>query len=157
MKTYLIDGNNLIFKIDELKRLQKSDKQIAREKLVFLIEDYFLNKKHKVKIYFDGFETIKINSNISRIIYSNEKPADYYIKEEIENAKNPKNFIVISSDFEIQNKAKVCSAETINSEIFVKELLNKNNYFNDDKSEEEKIKILQKEIDEFKKLFGDNR
>lgn len=154
MKTYLIDGNNLIFKIDELKRLQKSDKQKAREKLVFLIEDYFINKKHKVKIFFDGFEARKINSNISKIIYSNAKPADYYIKEEIENARNPKNLIVISSDIEIQSKARVCSAEIINSEIFANELLNKNNFLDVEKSEEEKIKKLQNEMDEFKKLFG---
>ncbi|GAB6281724.1 MAG: hypothetical protein STSR0008_04650 [Ignavibacterium sp.] len=157
MKTYLIDGNNLIFKIDHLKELQKIDKQKVREKLIFLIEDYFINKKHKVKIFFDGFETIKINSNISKIIYSNDKPADYYIKEEIDNAKNPKNLVIVSSDFEIQNKAKVCSAEILNSEIFAKELLNKKDFSNDNKSEEEKIKKLQNEIDEFKKLFGDEK
>ncbi len=154
MKTYLIDGNNLIFKIEQLKRLQKTDKQKAREKLVFLIDDYFINKKYKVKIFFDGFEAIKINSNISKIIYSNDKPADYFIKEEIENVKNPKNLIVVSSDIEIQNKARVCSAEIINSEIFANELLNKNNFPDVDKSEEEKIKKLQNEIDEFKKLFS---
>ena len=56
MKSYLIDGNNLIGVIGSIKRIQSKDKQQAREKLIMLIEKYFNKRKGKVFLHFDRKE-----------------------------------------------------------------------------------------------------
>jgi predicted RNA-binding protein with PIN domain len=54
MKQYIIDGNNLIGKIPSLNILQKKDKQGSREKLAFMVDNYFSQKNAKVFLHFDG-------------------------------------------------------------------------------------------------------
>jgi hypothetical protein len=44
MISFIIDGNNLIGKIKSLMDLQKKDKQASREKLVLILDRYFLAK-----------------------------------------------------------------------------------------------------------------
>ena len=146
MKTYLIDGNNLMPKINQIKN---QDKQSAREKLVFLLENYFSSKKSKLYLHFDGFENSPLGLTNGKIIYSGKSSADKNIKDQIETAKNRKDLIIITSDHEIQNFARVCSCEVISSEAFAKELSKKNN------SDEEASKIKSmNNINEFKKLFN---
>ena len=53
MLSYIIDGNNLIGKISSLMSLQKKDKQASREKLVFLLDRYFSQKKANVTLNLD--------------------------------------------------------------------------------------------------------
>ena len=149
MKHYIIDGNNLIGKIPSINKLQKRNKQTSREKLAFLLERYFSNKKASVSLHFDGHvnEAIKITG--IRIKYSENQSADNQIKKEIEKSKNPKNIILISSDNNIAEFARVCSCNVKKSEDFAKELLFKR------ASDEEKSRI--EEINnpgEFKKVFG---
>ena len=56
MKQHIIDGNNLIGKIGSLSKLQKRDKQSAREQVAFLIQKYFRDKK--VNVSYDSTETL---------------------------------------------------------------------------------------------------
>ena len=63
MLTYIIDGNNLIGKISSLMNLQKKDKQAAREKLTYILERHFTNKKANITLHFDGHPNSKINSS----------------------------------------------------------------------------------------------
>ena len=149
MKSFLIDGNNLIGKISSIKKIKNKDKESVREKLVFLIEDYFHRKKGKVYLHFDGFENVPLRLSKGKIIYSEKSTADNNIKEQIERAKNRKNLIVISSDHEIQNFARVCSCEVLSSEEFAKELTSKKNA----NEEESRIKSID-DIEEFKRLFN---
>ena len=149
MKSYLIDGNNLMGKIGSLKKVQNKNKESAREKLVFLIENYFYKKKGKIYLHFDGFENIPLKLSKGEIIYSEKSSADKNIKEQIERTKNPKNLVVISSDHEIQNFAKVCSCEVLSSEKFAIELASSKKI----NEEENKIKLMN-DVDEFKRLFN---
>ena len=146
---YFIDGNNLIGKIRDLKQLQKKDGQLAREKLVFLLDRALVNKKFETTVYFDGFQKDAIKSDSLRIIYSDSKPADELIKLDISNAKNRKKITVVSSDRSITEFAKVCSCSTVNSEVFSKKLLSER-----ENSSEKEIELNSSEVDEFKKLFG---
>lgn len=149
MKSYLIDGNNLIGKIGSIKKIQNKDKQAAREKLVILIEKYFIDRSGKVFLHFDGFQNTPISFSKGKIIYSEKSKADKKIKEQIELTKNRKNLIVVSSDHEIQNFAKVCSSDVLSSEEFAKALTSKKNM----NEEEKRIKAINN-VEEFKKLFG---
>ena len=120
MKHYIIDGNNLIGKIDSLKKMQQKDKQHSREKLASMVDNHFRGKKLKITIHFDGFENIPIKPNSSKIVYSDNKSADENIKKQIELSKNRKNLVVITSDNNIQEFARVCSSGIMKSEEFLK-------------------------------------
>ena len=150
MKSYIIDGNNLMGKISSIKKIQNNDKQLARERLVILIEQYFNYHKGKVYLHFDGFQNTPINLSKRKIIYSEKSKADKTIKEQIEITLNRRNLIVISSDHEIQNFAGVCSCDVLSSEDFAKELTSKKI-----DEEENRIKAIN-DVEEFKKLFGSN-
>jgi predicted RNA-binding protein with PIN domain len=149
MRHYIIDGNNLIGKIGALQNLQKKNKQSSREKLAFILESYFLGKQNiKVSLHFDGFpgESIKVQ-NI-RIIYSGKRTADDEIKSQIEQEKNRRNLIVVSSDHNLIEFARVCGCDRKSCEDFAGEILNRSS------DDEEKKKIDEMNNDEFKRLFN---
>ncbi|MCK9424804.1 MAG: NYN domain-containing protein [Ignavibacteriaceae bacterium] len=151
MKTFLIDGNNLIGKITRLRRaLQQKDKQASREQLVFLLDKYFKAQKNKGVVYFDGFQSTAIASDFLKIKYSQKQTADDLIRADISNAANRKNLTVITSDLALAGFAKACSTEVMKSEVFAKQALQS-------KSGEDETGIIDKlanQTAEFKKLFG---
>lgn len=149
MLNYIIDGNNLIGKISSLKYIQNKDKQASREKLVYLLDRFFISKKAGVTLHLDGHPNGKINSSKMKIIYSENFTADEKIKKQISQSKSPRNIIVITSDSNLAQFAKVCSSTVISSEEFGAEC--QKNSSNSD--EEVKIKSMDN-IEEFKKLFG---
>lgn len=148
IKKYIIDGNNLIGKIDELWKLQEKEKQLSRLKLVYKLEAYFRNKNVQVSLHFDGFANEAIPTNKIKITYSDNIPADLKIKKEIDNSKNPKLITVVSSDRSVMEYGKVNSCTVITSEDFSKNI------------EQTKRKFTKEEIsksisdEEIKKIFG---
>ena len=152
MKHYIIDGNNLIGKINFLHKMQQKDKQHSREKLAFMIDNYFHDKKVKVTIHFDGFENFPIKLNNAKIVYSDSKSADDKIKNQIELAENRKNLVVITSDNNIQEFARVCSCLIIKAEEFARTIQGK--IQNDEKDIIEK---MNNNLDEWKKLFDEGK
>ena len=149
MKHYIIDGNNLIGKISSLQKIQQKDKQSSREKLAFMMDNYFHNKKAKCTIHFDGFAQQPIKITYSKIIYSNNQTADNEIKKQIEMSKNRKNLVVVTSDNNLSEFAHVCSCTVMKSEEFANTLQRK--VVDDEKN---RIELMSKDEDEFKKLFG---
>lgn len=144
-RKYIIDGNNLIGKIPELKGLNR---QILREKLAFILERHFFNKKTNVSLHFDGFANSQIQARGLKITYSENRIADDKIRDEISYSNNPKLITLISSDNALRDFAKKNSCAIISSEEFNKEM-NKPSQIND---EEKLIKGIDNE--EMKKLFG---
>jgi uncharacterized protein len=148
MREYVIDGNNVIHKIRSLSLIQKKDRQIARERLAFSIDRFFTGKNVKVFIFFDGFSSTPIKTLKARILYSDNKSADSMIRSYIENSKNPKNIVAVSSDDEIRKLARASATTSISSEEFAG-MISRNP---GEDEEEKKIKDLDNE--EFKRLFG---
>ena len=149
MKHYIIDGNNLLGKERSLSQLQKKAKQQSREKLAFMLSRYFGKRKASVSLHFDGFEREVIRVVNIRIVYSGNNSADNKIKTEIENSKNPRNIILVTSDSNLMEFGKVCSCKVIKSEDFVKHMKQAN------KDAEEQFKSgADVNVEEFKKLFG---
>ncbi|MBS4036368.1 MAG: NYN domain-containing protein [Ignavibacterium sp.] len=146
MRYFIIDGNNLIGKMPSVK---SKDKNAEREKLAYILERYFFNKKVKVSLHFDGHTNLPIKVSGIKIFYSENQTADDLIKNEIERTSNRKNIILVSSDNNLKEFARVCSCEVKNSDDFGKDITSSQN--ND---EEENIIDSIKNIDEFKKLFG---
>lgn len=149
MKQYIIDGNNLIGKLPSLKILQKKDKQRSREKLAFIIDNYFIQKKAKVFLHFDGHPKEPIRINNASIVYSKNLTADEKIKNQVGKSENPRNIIVITSDNNLTEYARVCSSTVIKCEEFAKAFL-----LRKDGDEEKKRIEEMNNSEEFKKLFG---
>ena len=149
MKKYIIDGNNLIGKIQSLANLQKKDKQASREKIAHLVDRYFVNKKVEVILNFDGFADQKIRVSKAKLVYSDKISADEKIKKQIEAEGNKRNIVVISSDNNVREFAKVCSCDIVSSEDFGKEITKSQSA--DD--EESRIKEMD-DTASFKKIFG---
>ena len=149
MLHYIIDGNNLIGKIGILQTLQKKNKQSSREKLAFILESYFAGKRNnKVSLHYDGFEGQTIRVQNIKIIYSAERIADDEIKSQIEHEKNRRNVIVVSSDLNLKEFARVCGCAWRSCEDFSKDIINRS------PDDEEKKRQDELSNDEFKKLFG---
>ncbi len=84
-----------------------------------------------------------------KIIYSQNLTADEKIKKQISQSKSPRNIIVVTSDSNLAQFAKVCSTTVISSEVFVAEIKKSTN------SADEQVRIdSMNNIQEFKKLFG---
>ena len=148
MRHYIIDGNNLIGKIGSLQKLQKKDKKSSRDKLAFILESYFIGKpNNKVSLHYDGFPGQSIRVQNIRIIYSGKKTADDEIKSQIEQEKNRRNIIVVSSDNNLKEFARVCGCDWISSEDFSKAIMN---HSPDDEEQKRQDELSN---DEFKKLF----
>ena len=149
MLNYIIDGNNLIGKIASLMSLQKKDKQASREKLIYILDRYFISKKANVTLHLDGHPAGRVSSSKMKIVYSENLTADEKIKKQISQSKSPRNIIVVTSDSNLAQFAKVCSATVVSSDEFAVEI-NKSG----DKFDEESIIKSINNVDEFKKLFG---
>ncbi|MGA7721524.1 MAG: NYN domain-containing protein [Ignavibacteriaceae bacterium] len=148
MKHYIVDGNNVIHKVKAFSKFIKTDKQSPREKLIFMIENYFQGRSVKITIHYDGFERLPIRASIVKIIYSDKRSADDKIKHQIEDADNPRNIIVVTSDTGIKAFARKCGCEVISSENFIKQLLSRG------KVDEETSRINSISNNEyFKKIF----
>jgi len=149
LKHYIIDGNNLIGKIKNLKHLHKKDKLRSAEQLAFILARYFGRKNVKVSLHFDGFQSESIKAPGLKINYSENVTADENIKNEISSSKNPKNIFLITSDNNLAEFGRVCSCQVIKSEDFSNQLKSS------DIADEEQAKIDgMKNTDEFKKIFG---
>ena len=147
MKQYLIDGNNVIGKMADLKKLQQTDPQASRERLAHIIDRFFSGKKFKVYLHFDGHPKDAIRTGKIRIVYSHDLSADTEIRRQIENSKNPKHFIVVTSDRALSEFAKVCSCTVEASESLIQKIIDSN------RSDIEEDIINDISDDEIKRLF----
>ena len=151
MNHYIIDGNNLIGKIKSLQQMQKKDRQSSREGLVSFLNSALAGKKIKLTLHLDGFSSAPLNLSKGKIIYSQNKTSDYYIRKEIDESKNPKLITLITSDHSLMNYGKVNSCTVIRSEEFYREIEKSG----EKNIEQEKVKSLEKDKDLFLKLFVD--
>ena len=159
MKTIIIDGNNLIHKVDKFKKLFDKDRSNAQSTLTEALKTR-IPRSMKLVLVFDGHSDKKM----SGVIYSGIKTADEVIRQYIEENYNRIPILVVSSDRGITNLAKLCGCEIKKSEVFWNEIdkevktlksipssKNINELYNDGKEKPEKI--TKKELIEFKRYF----
>lgn len=158
MKTIIIDGNNLIHKIEKFKKIFDKDKYNAQSALSEAIK-IRIARSMKVIMVFDGHSDRKISGTI----YSGVKTADEVIRQYIEENYNRIPILVVSSDKGITNLAKLCGCEIKKSEVFWNEIdkevktlktsseKNINQLYDDGKEKPERLS--KKEFNEFKKYF----
>jgi predicted RNA-binding protein with PIN domain len=149
---YLIDGHNLIPKVG--LRLDSPDDELE---LVAILQDFARLKRQQVEVYFDGapigqsgtrrFGTIR--AHFVRL----GQTADNAIRARlIRMEKDAKNWIVVSSDREVQGAARAAQSQFISSEEFVKILREARNSVPKPNANEKKLSAS--EVDEWLKIFG---
>lgn len=149
---YLIDGHNLIPKLG----LHLDDPEDELE-LTRLLQDFARVKRQQVEVYFDGapagqaglrkFGTIKAH------FVRKSSTADAAIRKRLEDmGGSAKNWVIVSSDHEVQRSAKVNQAQFIRSEEFVKQL--RTALATGTTSTNDERTISSQEVDEWLKFFG---
>lgn len=152
MRTVIIDGNNLLHKMQNLKRLFKENPESAQLSLYEAVKGK-LSRNDKLVLVYDGFSSIKSPN----IIFSGVKTADEIIRKYIEDNYGKKSMAVVSSDNEILRIAQACGCEILKSEDFVSERkIMKSDNINHvmPKDDEKPDGMSKKDFDFFKNQFS---
>ncbi len=153
MRTIIIDGNNVIHKMQGIRKLFSENPESAQLTLYESIKSR-LNKNDKLILVFDGFSNIKSPN----ILFSGVKKADEVIRRYIEENYNKKSIAVVSSDNEILSIARACGCEILKADDFIVERKIKStdniNHYLPKKEDEKPDGMSKKDFDFFKKHFS---
>lgn len=119
---FLIDGHNLIPKLG--LRLDEPDDEME---LVRLLQDFARIRRQPVEVYFDGAPAGQAGArklgSIKAHFVRQGQTADFAIRKRLETmGKEAKNWVVVSSDHEVQNAARMHQSQPMRAEEFVKQL-----------------------------------
>jgi len=150
---YLIDGHNLIPKVG--LRLDSPHDELE---LVAILQEFARIKRQQVEVYFDGAPIGQAGTRSLGTIRAHfvklGQTADNAIRARLNRMeKDAKNWIVVSSDREVQSSARVVHAQYISAEEFVKLL--RAAHHSASKSATAEKKLSSTEVDEWLKLFRD--
>ena len=148
---YLIDGHNLIPKLG--LRLDSIDDEIQ---LIGILQEFCRLQRRDAEVYFDGAPVGQARAQKFGVVTAHfvrlGTTADAAIKSQLKKlGRAARNWIVVSSDHEVQNSARVVHADVISSEKFV-ELLKKSSSSESKSNTENKLSSV--EVEEWLKLFG---
>lgn len=148
---YLVDGHNLIPKVG--LHLNSPDDEME---LVAILKEFARLKRQQVEVYFDGAPIGQAGTRKLGTIRAHFVPlgqtADSAIRSRLNRMeKDAKNWIIVSSDHEVQNAARVVRAQVVTSDEFVKMLRTAKN--STPKANTENKKLSAQEVDEWLKLF----
>ena len=118
MLWYIIDGYNVIHKINEVKKSAS-----PRQEFIYYIRRNNLtgSLNNKVTVVFDGgphYEEFIAEKQFT-IMFSQDKTADELIKDRIARAKNKKQIVVVSDDREIREAARREGTQILRTKEFL--------------------------------------
>ena len=113
MRTVIVDGNNMIHKTADLKKLFRENPESAQLSLFEKLKTK-LYRSDKLVLVFDGFGSI----NSSNIIFAGKVTADEVIRKYVEDNYEKKSMALITSDNGIIGIAEKCGVEILKSEDF---------------------------------------
>lgn len=148
---YLVDGHNLIPKVG--LHLNSPDDEME---LVAILKEFARLKRQQVEVYFDGAPIGQAGTRKLGTVRAHFVPlgqtADSAIRSRLKKMeKDAKNWIIVSSDHEVQSAARVVRAQVVTSDEFVKMLRAATN--SAPKAKTENKKLSAQEVDEWLKLF----
>ncbi len=150
----LIDGYNLLYQFPELRRKLERDSEGARDMLVSYLASYAIEKDFAVVVVFDGnrrtARLTKRKKGIKIIFSKSTEDADFVIKKIIDRSGRNSDLVVVSSDKEIENYAKLCGVKTILSQRFARDVAER---LPVELGEKYDTPLSQKEVDEWLQLF----
>ena len=148
---YLIDGHNLIPKLG--LRLDSMDDEME---LVTILQEYSrLERKKQVEVYFDGAPashagTRRLGTVTAHFVLLGTTADDAIRKRLKKMGKSAKNWIVVSSDRQVQAESRAAQAEVISSDTFAMLLRQARNSAPKPVNDR---KLSKQEVDDWLKLF----
>jgi predicted RNA-binding protein with PIN domain len=149
----IIDGHNLIPKVPGLS-LQAPDDEM---RLVELLQRYCAHRNTRAEVYFDraaaGNAGRRPFGAVTAVFVRSGRTADQAIAARVRQlGKQARNWVVVSSDREVQQAARWAGARVLTSEAFAAELsaLNRSQ-----PASEKPEKLTPDELDEWLRLFGE--
>jgi predicted RNA-binding protein with PIN domain len=151
---YLVDGHNLIPKLG--LRLDSQDDELE---LIAILQEFCRLERRQVEVYFDGAPAPHAGSRKVGAVTANFVPlgrtADDAIRNRLKKLGNAaKNWMIVSSDRQVQAEARNARAETISSEEFAKLI---KQAMNSKRAVKNERVISELEVEEWMKLFGRKR
>ena len=150
----IIDGYNLLFQIPELRRQIERDMEGARERLLDSLAVHAARHKAEYRVVFDGDSPNRTDTRRRqglRVTFSTPPlKADPLIKKMLAEKKRNEDMIVVTSDLEICNYARLCGVKVEKSQKFAMDMTSEPG------SELEKKfdhRLSQDEVDEWMNLF----
>lgn len=151
--SYLIDGHNLIPKIQGLS-LQAMDDE---ERLISLLQEFCRAARKPVEVYFDNAPAGHARSRKYGAVFAHfvrqGTPADQAIEGRlIRLGKQARNWTVVSSDRRVQAAAKAAHARVLSAEAFAS--LMEQVRRNKPSEQSEEPGLSHAEVEEWLDLFG---
>ena len=124
----IIDGYNVIYTDDDLRRTACKHLQTARERLIDLLKGYVNDRRVQVTVVFDGrggmADAESILPGSLQVVFSAAgQTADELILSAIRRSGNPRAYVVVSSDMaDIGRAARELGCEVMGSKRFLDRL-----------------------------------
>ncbi|MDF7806147.1 NYN domain-containing protein [Pontiellaceae bacterium B12219] len=119
----IIDGYNVLHMVDELKALLNSDIELARHRLIRMIEGPALRMARQTTVVFDGKEAgqdAALTSKHLEIYYSPGKhTADTIIERLVARYSTPEKILVVTSDRAEANAVLSDGAQVMSAQEFI--------------------------------------
>ena len=149
---YIIDGHNLIPKIPGLSLRDPDDEM----RLVELLQRYCARRDVRVEVYFDraapGEAGKRRFGAVTAVFVRTGRTADQAIAARVRQlGKQARNWVVVSSDHEVQRAARWAGARVMDSSAFAAELRAPSTAA---AGEEKPAAPSDDELDELLRLFG---
>ncbi len=167
MQEYIIDAHNVIHTSSQFRGFISQGINAARVALLNAIESYAQDyPSYTFTVVFDGRNAgVSSAYRMVKVQYSNNKTADELIKKRIRKLSGKRNVIIVSSDTEVHNFARVNAMQVEGSNQFAQKISSgkkKNNGGSSkgskrkthDVHNEKPTSVSKREIEEMKKLFG---
>lgn len=121
---YLIDGHNLIGKLPNISLREIDDEN----QLIEILQDFCHQHKKSVEVYFDnapaGTPRARQFGSVTAFFVRSGKSADQAIMERLQSLKKEaRNWIVVSSDRQVQKAARASQASVMTSETFIAQFI----------------------------------
>lgn len=153
MQQLLIDGHNLIGQMPDLSLADPDDEQ----QLVRLLRQYAARRSARVIVVFDsglpgGRSNELSGGGVTAIFAGSHTNADRVLMARIRELKKPGEWIVVSSDREVQLAAARRHLIVWSAQDFLKRLMPSPSK---DKTTSVEPPVSQKDVDEWLRIFGD--
>jgi predicted RNA-binding protein with PIN domain len=147
---YIIDGHNLIPKIPGLELDDLEDEK----GLIELLQEFCQHASKDVHVYFDraavGGRRVQAFGRVTARFVSERETADIAIKRHLKRlGKAAKNWVVVSSDGEVEAAANGAKAQVVRSEDFARQLSEKPAII-----PPEEDPAMEEDIEEWLRLFS---
>jgi predicted RNA-binding protein with PIN domain len=151
---YIVDGHNLIPHVG--LRLNAEDDELA---LIEMLREFCRVRKKRVEVYFDGASPGHANTRkfgyVTAHFIRKGHTADDAIRARLRKmGKAAKNWIVVSSDREVQTSARSVQAKRISAGEFARVIEEAKFVVYEDPSEDQTLS--KGEVDQWLKLFEEN-